>query len=74
MARRPTAAGLRIRMYNVGFGDCFLLFVPTSNGVRKIVIDCGSIKANGRSIQDIAGQLIDDCREGEAAARPGSIS
>ena len=33
-------------MYNVGFGDCFLLFVPTSNGVRKIVIDCGSIKAN----------------------------
>jgi beta-lactamase superfamily II metal-dependent hydrolase len=78
MARRPprgrtpaprAAAGLRIRMYNVGFGDCFLLFVPTSNGVRKIVIDCGSIKKKSRELREIAASLIDDCRDPDGKAR-----
>ena len=33
--------GLRVRMYRVGFGDFFLLTVPTKNGPRHILIDCG---------------------------------
>jgi beta-lactamase superfamily II metal-dependent hydrolase len=32
---------LRIRMYRVGFGDFFLMTVPTDAGPQHIVIDCG---------------------------------
>src|SRR5438270_6697608 len=32
---------LRIRMYRVGFGDFFLLTVPTADGPQHILIDCG---------------------------------
>lgn len=32
---------VRIRMYNVGFGDCFLIRIPTDDGERRMLIDCG---------------------------------
>lgn len=32
---------LRIRMYRVGFGDFFLMTVPTDEGPQHILIDCG---------------------------------
>lgn len=32
---------LRIRMYRVGFGDFFLMTVPTKDGPQHILIDCG---------------------------------
>ena len=32
---------LRIRMYRVGFGDFFLMTVPTADGPQHILIDCG---------------------------------
>src|SRR5262245_46382941 len=32
---------LRVRMYRVGFGDFFLVTVPTDNGPQHILIDCG---------------------------------
>lgn len=32
---------LRIRMYRVGFGDFFLMTVPTGDGPQHILIDCG---------------------------------
>jgi hypothetical protein len=39
------ARGLKIRMYRVGFGDFFLITVPTKqHGDRYIVIDCGVFK------------------------------
>ncbi len=38
------AAGLKVRMYRVGFGDFFLLTIPTSAGPRYILIDCGVFK------------------------------
>jgi len=28
-------------MYNVGFGDCFLLRIPTKDGERRMLVDCG---------------------------------
>ena len=41
-AKTSTAKGeLRIRMYRVGFGDFFLVTVPTADGPQHIVIDCG---------------------------------
>jgi hypothetical protein len=36
------AAGIRIRMYRVGFGDCFLLTLPIARKKQHILIDCGA--------------------------------
>lgn len=35
------AEALRVRMYRVGFGDCFLLSVPAPGRTRHLLIDCG---------------------------------
>lgn len=32
---------ISVRMYNVGFGDCFLLRIPTEDGERRVLVDCG---------------------------------
>src|SRR5262249_23454254 len=32
---------LRVRMYRVGFGDFFLITLPTAQGPEHILIDCG---------------------------------
>jgi beta-lactamase superfamily II metal-dependent hydrolase len=60
---------IRIRMYNVGFGDCFLLFIPETRGYKKIAIDCGSLKNNGHTIEEIGNQLINDVRDKDGVAR-----
>ncbi|MER8733482.1 hypothetical protein NKJ46_32865 [Mesorhizobium sp. M0166] len=60
---------IRIRMYNVGFGDCFLLFLPTDNGVRKVLIDCGTIKQNRHRIAKIAKQVIADITDQDDVPR-----
>lgn len=43
MARRTPdkRPSIRIRMYRVGFGDCFLLSLPKGEGQAHILIDCG---------------------------------
>jgi beta-lactamase superfamily II metal-dependent hydrolase len=38
---KATADELRIRMYRVGFGDFFLVTVPTDEGPQHILVDCG---------------------------------
>lgn len=38
---KTTKVELRIRMYRVGFGDFFLMTVPTDDGPQHILIDCG---------------------------------
>jgi len=42
-ARRPDGDKnqIHIRMYNVGFGDSFLLRIPASGGERRVLVDCG---------------------------------
>ena len=65
---KPAAAsgkGVRIRMYNVGFGDCFLLFVPTDAGERKILIDCGSIKSGKHPFETIVDTVLEDIRDAD---------
>src|SRR5690242_17566489 len=49
VARKTTKAAkksnaLRVRMYRVGFGDFFLVIVPTASGDQHILIDCGVFK------------------------------
>ena len=57
-------AGLRVRMYRVGFGDFFLLSVPTPRGpkpFRHILIDCGVHAVDLGSIGDAVAQMAKDC-------------
>ena len=61
-ARPPAgaSAGVRVRMYRVGFGDFFLVSVPGNDGAYKhILVDCGVHAADLNSI----GAAIDDLVE-----------
>ena len=51
------ANGLRVRMYRVGFGDFFLVTVPTKDGPRFILIDCGVHAGNIGTIGDCVKDL-----------------
>jgi len=37
----PANSKIRVRMYRVGFGDCFLVTVPDGAKKKHILIDCG---------------------------------
>ena len=39
--KKKSAGTIRIRMYRVGFGDCFLVSVPDGATKKHILIDCG---------------------------------
>jgi beta-lactamase superfamily II metal-dependent hydrolase len=43
---------LRVRMYRIGFGDFFLLTVPTKSGPEHILIDCGVHAGNIGTMDD----------------------
>lgn len=56
---KTSPPSIRIRMYRVGFGDCFLVSLPTASGVSHILVDCGvhakgDIKTMDRAVADIA--------------------
>jgi hypothetical protein len=62
----PAPVKVRIRNYNVGFGDCFLLtFSYRSGRPRNVLIDFGSTKAAAhgpaRGMLAIAEQIATDC-------------
>jgi beta-lactamase superfamily II metal-dependent hydrolase len=63
---------VRVRMYDVGFGDCFLVLGGEERPWRMLV-DCGShisSKArHGGSISSVARSVIDDCRDPDGVAR-----
>ena len=52
-----TSGALRVRMYRVGFGDFFLLTVPTKTGPQHILIDCGVHAGDIKSIDDCVQDL-----------------
>lgn len=55
-----------VRMYNVGFGDCFLLTLPAPERPRKVLIDCGS-HSHGRGprpIGEVVERVVADVDEG----------
>jgi hypothetical protein len=62
MAAAPTKT--RIRSYNVGFGDCFLLtFFYGDRDARHVLIDFGSTKAprsGPKDLVDVAKQIRED--------------
>ena len=38
---KTSDAAIRVRMYRVGFGDCFLLTLPAQPDARHVLVDCG---------------------------------
>jgi hypothetical protein len=74
-ALRAGAAGgsgtthARVRMYDVGFGDCFLLFLPGRGGPRKMLIDCGSAVNGKKKPAEVVGRLIADATDEDGRAR-----
>lgn len=50
-------------MYDVGFGDCFLLtFKYEDDEKRHVVIDCGSTSKRKTHMSKVVDQLIEDCK------------
>ena len=52
-------AAIRVRMYRVGFGDCFLLTLPAASGPEHVLIDCGvhpkgDAKTIRRAVENVA--------------------
>ena len=66
-----TRATVTVRMYNVGFGDCFLVTIPDGKAVRRILIDCGTHPASTgpRSASDAAKQILADLSKDGATPR-----
>ncbi len=60
-----------VRMYNVGFGDAFLLVFPGNGKPRRVLIDCGSHAAGPgpRPIGDVVGEIISDVTDDDDVAR-----
>jgi hypothetical protein len=60
---RRGSGAIRERMYNVGFGDCFLLFIPTDAEDLEVLVDCGTFKTGPHSMGDVVARVIDDVRD-----------
>ncbi len=60
---KPDNNNVVIRMYNIGFGDCFLLLIPTEFGTKKVLVDCG-VHNSGHNpnskLKDVIKQVIVD--------------
>jgi beta-lactamase superfamily II metal-dependent hydrolase len=55
------ATTVSVRMYNVGFGDCFLITVDTAGAPWRMLIDCGvHSQGRARDIKDSVAAVISD--------------
>ena len=56
-----TPQSVQVTMYNVGFGDCFLLsFLYGNGGVARMLIDCGSHNARKDQMLGVVNQVTTD--------------
>lgn len=52
---------VRVTMYNVGFGDCFLLAFEYAKGqTRRVLIDCGSSTNSKAQMTKVVDQIVRD--------------
>ncbi|MCA0239953.1 MAG: hypothetical protein LCI02_03765 [Proteobacteria bacterium] len=74
---RKTPAGasgrrkMFVRMYDVGFGDAFLVRISRRNGELRILFDCGSIQASaaGGAMGNVVRKIIADVTDADGVAR-----
>ncbi len=71
MASAVPAGAVTVRMYNVGFGDSFLLTFPAADRPRKVLVDCGSHGAGPGPvpIAAVAQQIVRDVTEADGVPR-----
>jgi hypothetical protein len=66
LSRKSTPSSVTIRMYNVGFGDCFLLTFTYAKRERHVLIDYGSTaapkEAHAKYMVEIAQDLKEKCK------------
>lgn len=67
MSLAPKAGHVVVRMYNVGFGDCFLLVFPDPE--FRVLIDCGTHPAGPgpRPIEDVVESVLEDVSDDDGA-------
>ncbi|MGE0403401.1 MAG: hypothetical protein AB7T06_42230 [Kofleriaceae bacterium] len=56
-------------MYNVGFGDAFLITVTGEKHPLKILVDCGSIAKGPHSMDAIVERIVDDVTDDDGVPR-----
>jgi beta-lactamase superfamily II metal-dependent hydrolase len=59
---KSNARAIRIRMYRVGFGDCFLVSFPAaaSGAMKHMLIDCGvHTRGNIDTMQDVIANIVE---------------
>jgi hypothetical protein len=63
-----TLKGIRLRMYQVGFGDCFLLTFHYSRIRRHVLIDFGSTRLpKGVTLERVAESIAEECGDDPVA-------
>lgn len=67
----PNHRQVAIRMYNVGFGDAFLVLIPDGSRQLRMLFDCGSIEASssGGSMTGLVQKIIADVTDADGVAR-----
>jgi beta-lactamase superfamily II metal-dependent hydrolase len=61
---------ITIRMYNVGFGDAFLVLLPDGDRQRRILFDCGSIEAaTGVTMPSVVDRIVRDVTDADGIPR-----
>lgn len=73
-SKTTPAKNVIVRMYNVGFGDSFLLFFPAPDGrTRKVLIDCGvhmaSTNKKALGMKEAVAQIIADATDPDGVPR-----
>ncbi len=58
--KKATKGNLRVRMYRIGFGDFFLVTVPTDAGPQHILIDCGVFKGDLKTMDECVQNLAEE--------------
>jgi beta-lactamase superfamily II metal-dependent hydrolase len=60
-----------VRMYNVGFGDAFLILFPGQERAHRVLVDCGMhfMGKGPRSMSEVVEQIVDDVTDEDGKAR-----
>jgi hypothetical protein len=63
IARGKAPSSITVRMYNVGFGDCFLLTFHYASRNRHMLIDYGSTAGPKNGPKDYMNRVADDIKD-----------